>query len=130
MRLGVELFGLEVFGHHGVEEEERRAGQRFLFDVWLEVPEAALSDRIEDAVDYRDVAAAVREVSDSSQFQLLEALAAAVADAILARFSVTRARVRVRKPEVRLDPPVEYSAATAERRAEDAMESSQSRDGV
>ena len=116
MTLAVELFGLEVFGHHGVGEDERRAGQRFLYDIWIDVPDAALSDRIEDAVDYRDVAAAVREVSDARQYRLLEALAAAVADAIVERFPVTRARVRVRKPDVRLDPPVEYSAATAERR--------------
>lgn len=111
----VELAGLEIFGYHGVEEDERREGQRFLYDVWLEVPDTALSDRIEDTVDYRQVAACVREVSDGRQFHLLEALAAAAADAIAERFPVERVRVRVRKPEVRLDLPVEYSAATAER---------------
>ena len=115
MDLTVELAGLEVFGHHGVGEDERREGQPFLFDVWLEVPEAALSDRIEDAVDYRHVAAAVREISDGHQFHLLEALAGAVADALVERFPVTRARVRVRKPDVELDPPVEHAAVIAER---------------
>ena len=58
----------------------------------------------------------IRELSDVRQFALLEALAAAVADEIMALFPVTRARVRVRKPEVRpsgLD--VEWSAATVER---------------
>ena len=117
MTLSIELFGLEVFGHHGVGEEERRAGQRLLYDVWIDVPDAALSDRIKDAVDYREVAAAVRDVSAARQFHLLEALAAAVADELVERFPVTRARVRVRKPDVRLDPAVEYSAASAERRA-------------
>ncbi len=111
----VELAGLEIFGHHGVEEDERARGQRFLLDLWLDVSDAALSDRIEDTVDYRDVARAVREVSDERQFQLLEALAAAVADRLVERFPVERARVRVRKPEVELDPPVEYVAVTVER---------------
>jgi len=60
----VELDGLEVFGRHGVLEEERRDGMTFLYDVRLEVGDGALSDRIEDAVDYREVAAAVREVSN------------------------------------------------------------------
>ena len=94
----IELHGLELHGHHGVLEEERRAGQRFLFDVELEVGEAGSADRIEDAVDYREVAACVREVSDGRAFDLLEALAAAVADELLARFPVERA-VRVRKPD-------------------------------
>jgi 7,8-dihydroneopterin aldolase/epimerase/oxygenase len=109
----IELAGLEVFGFHGVGDDERRDGQRVLYDVELEVGEAGSSDRIEDAVDYREVAACVREVSESRAFHLLEALAAAVADALLDRFPVVRVRVRVRKPEVRL--PVEHAAATVER---------------
>jgi dihydroneopterin aldolase len=81
--------------------------------VLLEVPEqAAHTDRLEDAVDYRLVAEIVREVSDSKAFTLLEALAQAVAEALLERFPVRRARVRVRKRKLAL--PVEYSAATAE----------------
>jgi dihydroneopterin aldolase len=112
----VELRALEVRGYHGVLDEERRDGQRFLFDIELEVgEEAAVTDRIEDAVDYRDVAAAVRDVSDGRNYRLLEALAAAVADELLGRFAVERVRVRVAKPDVRLDLPVAESAVSAER---------------
>ena len=114
--ISVEVIGLELHGFHGVNEDERRDGQRFLFDVWLDVPDtAAASDRIEDAVDYREVVACVREVSDGRTFHLLEALSAAVADEVLARFPVERVRVRVRKPDVQLGVPVEHTAATAER---------------
>jgi dihydroneopterin aldolase len=116
--LTVELQGLEVFGHHGAEEEERGAGQRFLFDVELRVSDAALSDRIEDAVDYRLVADRIRAVSDGNRFHLLEALAAAVADAVLAEFPVESIRVRVRKPDVRAGGvAAEWTAATVERAA-------------
>jgi dihydroneopterin aldolase len=110
----VELDSLEVFGRHGVLEEERREGQKFLYDVRLEVSDAAVSDRLEDAVDYREVADCVREVSESREFNLIEALAAAVADAVLARFEVERVRVRVRKPHPAGVPAV-HSAATVER---------------
>jgi dihydroneopterin aldolase len=111
----VELAGLELFGHHGVEEEERRAGQLFLYDLWLDVPDKALSDRIEDTVDYRAVVACLREISEGRQFRLLEALAAALADALRERFDFERVRVRVRKPQVELDLLCEYAAATVER---------------
>jgi dihydroneopterin aldolase len=110
----VELEGLEVFGRHGVLEDEQREGQTFLYDIRLEVGDAALSDRIEDAVDYREVADCVREVSDRRRFDLLEALAAAVAEALLDRFTVERVRVRVRKPKP-AGVPAEFSAATVER---------------
>jgi len=97
----VEVRELRVFGRHGVHEEERERGQDFLFDVELEVGERGTSDRIEDAVDYVEVARMVQEVSDATQYALLEALASAVADELERRFSPERVRVRVRKPEVR-----------------------------
>jgi dihydroneopterin aldolase len=111
----VELRALELHGRHGVLEEERERGQRFLFDVELDVGEAGTSDRIEDAVDYREVVACVRDVSDARAYRLLEALATAVADELVARFPVAEARVRVRKPDVVLDPPVEYAAVSVVR---------------
>jgi 7,8-dihydroneopterin aldolase/epimerase/oxygenase len=109
----VEVQGLEVFGRHGVEEAERAQGQPFWFDLSLEVGDAGLSDRIEDAVDYTVVAARVREISDGRTFALLEALAAAVADALMAEFPVESVSVRVRKRAGEL--PVEWTAATARR---------------
>ncbi len=112
----VELRGLEVHGRHGVEPDERTRGQRFLFDVSLNVmSNVATTDRLEDTVDYREVARAVCDISDGRQFALLEALASAVADELIERFDVERVRVRVRKPEVVLDPAVEWAAATVER---------------
>lgn len=114
MSLLVELHGLEIFGRHGLLPEER-AGQTFLYDVELETSDAALSDRIEDAIDYREVAELVRVVSDGQRFDLLEPLAATVADVLLARFDVERVRVRVRKPRP-YGLAAEWSAATVERR--------------
>jgi dihydroneopterin aldolase len=110
----VELEALEIFGRHGVLDEERRDGQTFLYDVRLEVGDAALSDLIEDAVDYREVADCVRKVSDGREFNLIEALAAAVASALVERFDVQRVRVRVRKPSP-AGVPATYAAATVER---------------
>lgn len=114
----IELASLVVFGHHGFLEEERRLGQRFLVDLWVDVGEAATaSDRIDDTVDYRRCAALVREVFAGPERLLLEGLAGAVADGILERFSIVEhVRVRVRKPDVVLDPPVDYAAVVVERR--------------
>jgi 7,8-dihydroneopterin aldolase/epimerase/oxygenase len=112
----VELHGLEVFGRHGVLEGERRDGWPFLYDVWLELSDSALSDQIEDTVDYREVAACVRDVSDGRRFHLLEALAATIADTLLERFQPERVRVRVRKPGLEVAGlPAAHSAATVER---------------
>ena len=107
-----ELAGLELFGHHGVLEEEKENGQTFWYDLELEVGEWGTNDRIEDAVDYRLVVDAVREVNEQ-RFELLEALASTVAETVMSRFALARVKVRVRKRPASL--PVEYSAVTAER---------------
>jgi 7,8-dihydroneopterin aldolase/epimerase/oxygenase len=116
--MNVALYRVEVFGYHGVHAHERRDGQRFLFDVELEVGEqAARTDRIEDAVDYRRIAEAVRELSDERAHHLLESLVVFVADGLLERFpSATAAGVRVHKPDITLDPPAEAAVVSVERR--------------
>jgi dihydroneopterin aldolase len=113
----IELVELVVFGHHGYLEAERELGQRFLVDLWVDVDEtAASSDDIEHTVDYRHLAELVREVFAGPERLLLEALAGAIADGVLDRFpAALGARVRVRKPDVVLDPPVEHAAVIVER---------------
>jgi dihydroneopterin aldolase len=111
----VELRGLELHGHHGVEADEQEQGQLFLYDVVLEVGDRGANDRLPDAVDYTQVAAAVREINDR-RFDLLEALASAVADALVERFRPEAVEVRVRKPEVTpAGLKVEFSAVTVSR---------------
>ena len=111
----VELVGLEVFGRHGVDDDEREQGRIYLYDVALDIAEPS-RDELEATVDYRAVAACVREVSDGREFKLIEALSAAVADELIARFPARRVTVRVRKPGIApAGLAVEYSAATAVR---------------
>jgi dihydroneopterin aldolase len=111
----VELRGLELKGYHGVEPEERELGQTFLYDVALEVGDRGAGDRLSEAVDYTLVAAAVREVNER-RFDLLEALATAVAETLLERFRPESVRVRVRKPGVKpAGLTVEFSAVTVSR---------------
>jgi dihydroneopterin aldolase len=116
----IELHGLELWGFHGLLEHERSEGQRFLFDLELELAEGAAvarSDAIGDTVDYRDAVRTVQDVSAQRDYITLEALAAATAEGLLAAFPLRRVRVRVRKPDVELPAPVEHAAVVVERSA-------------
>jgi len=95
----VEVHGLELFGRHGVNDDERRDGQTFLFDVTLEIAEPK-EDAIDETLDYRLVRDIVRGINEAESYQLLETLAAAIADALNAELRVERVRVTVRKPGV------------------------------
>jgi dihydroneopterin aldolase len=107
----IEVHGVEVFGRHGVNAEERRDGQTFLVDVWLHVPDPS-ADVISATTDYRRVRDIVRAVNDSGAFRLLETFAGAIADSVNEELLPDRVQVRVRKPGVAW---AEWTAVTVER---------------
>jgi dihydroneopterin aldolase len=102
----VEVVGLEVFAHHGVYEHERREGQRFLFDVRLTGSGASeQSDRLEHAIDYGAVCDRVVELAGGGPYNLLERLAAVIADDLIERFPAQHVQVTVHKPQAPVGHP-------------------------
>jgi dihydroneopterin aldolase len=100
----IRLLSIPLFGHHGVSRAERETGTLLEFDVELDLDlePAAASDRVGDTVDYMAVHEELRTVVRDQRFNLLESLAGAVADRLLARFGARRAVVRVRKSNLPL----------------------------
>ena len=92
--------GIQFHGHHGVQGEERKLGQRFLVDVEirLDLREAGRRDDLAASVDYGRVHALVVEIGTGEQFRLLEALAERIASAVLEHFRVRQVTVRATKP--------------------------------
>lgn len=92
-------------GTHGVLPEEQQAPQPFEVDVELalDLRPAGLDDELARTVDYARVFEVCREIVESTRFGLVEALAEAIAHALLTRFAAAdEVVVRVRKPQVRL----------------------------
>jgi len=79
--------------------------------------EQLVGDRARERLEQVEAASLIHTISTGRRFNLLEALAGTIADELLSHFEVSRARVRVRKPEVKLGLPVEFTAATVERTA-------------
>jgi dihydroneopterin aldolase len=96
--------GLRALGCHGVLPEERQRAQPFEVDITIEthLAPAARTDDLAATVDYGAVIASVVEIIETRSYALLEALASAIADDVLARPGVEAVTVEVRK----LRPPV------------------------
>jgi dihydroneopterin aldolase len=100
----IQLRGLRAVGTHGVLPEERTRAQPFEIDLDLSVDLtlAAGSDRLADTVDYAAVAAlAAAIVSGPTSYELLEAMAAAIAEATLTvdlRISTVTVHLRKVRP--------------------------------
>ena len=105
----IVLSGILVEGRHGVHPHEREVPQAFAVDVELalDLRPAGTTDDLARTVDYGTVDALVREIVEARSFFLIEALAEAIAAAILAAYPVDEVVVRVRKPAVLLNGPVE-----------------------
>jgi 7,8-dihydroneopterin aldolase/epimerase/oxygenase len=97
----IGLHGLRATGHHGVYAEERASGQTFVVDVQLDVDTraAAASDDVTDTVHYGELAQEVVAVVEGEPVNLLETLAARIADVCLRRPLVGSVAVTVHKPE-------------------------------
>ena len=105
----VEITGLSLYTHHGVEAAEREVGQRLVFDLQFELSDcdATLTDRIEDTVDYADVCEQVALAAQERSYKTLERLCTAVADRMLERYDPDWVTVRATKPEPPIPLPVE-----------------------
>ncbi|PLW78539.1 dihydroneopterin aldolase [Cohaesibacter celericrescens] len=95
------LRDLAFFAYHGVYQEEASLGQRFYFDLdcYTDLRPAGISDDENDTVRYDHIAKRVENIVLNKRFNLIEALAEAVAKDLLTNMDkLQKVRVRVRKP--------------------------------
>ena len=84
------LEGMQFYGFHGVNQEERVLGQSYLVDlsVELNLSRAGDSDKLEDTVSYSGLYREVRDVVEGDPRNLLESTAQAIASRVLDKFPV------------------------------------------
>ncbi|CAI9097560.1 OLC1v1034020C5 [Oldenlandia corymbosa var. corymbosa] len=105
------LRGLKFHGYHGVKQEERKLGQKFLVDVdaWMDLRPPGISDNMTDTISYTAIYAIVKEVVEGTPQNLLESVAHLIATKTLAKFpQISAVRVQVGKPHVAVLGPVDY----------------------
>ncbi|GLJ45603.1 hypothetical protein SUGI_0959970 [Cryptomeria japonica] len=105
------LQGLRFHGFHGVLEEERKLGQKFLVDVdaWLDLKKAGRSDKLEDTVSYAEIYSLVKEIIEGPPHVLLESVAELITSVIFDKFpQIHSIRVKVGKPHVAVLGIVDY----------------------
>ncbi len=96
----IRIAGMRFFGRHGAKPGEQDRPQPIEMDVEMAMDAAAAcaSDDLRDALDYDRIFEICRGIATERSFVLLEAMACACIDAIMADARVTSARIRVRKP--------------------------------
>lgn len=119
----IEITGIRAFGRHGVYEHERRDGQEFVVDVRIFLSDSGRdggSDDVVDTVHYGEVAEEVVAIVGGEPVNLIETLAARIADAVLRREHVRIVRVTVHKPSAPIPVPFDDVRVTVTRGHEES----------
>lgn len=101
----IYLNELAFYGYHGVFQEEKKLGQRFLVDVTLQLDltKAGHSDNIDESIDYGDVYKRVKDIVEGKPYKLVETVAEKIASELLHSYERLGAcTIKVIKP----DPPI------------------------
>jgi dihydroneopterin aldolase len=106
----IELRGLQALGLCGVLPEEQSRPQPLEVDIDVEadLSVAAASDDVEDTIDYSAICAIAERIITAERFDLLEALAQRLVEAVLADERALAVTIAVRK----LRPPVPHHLTT------------------
>lgn len=93
---------MAFYGFHGVLEEERQIGQKFFVDleISLDLSHPGQTDLVEKTVSYAEVYDDVKYFVESARYNLIEALAENISQAVLTKYpQVVEVMVRIKKPE-------------------------------
>jgi len=104
MKSGIELKGMRFHAFHGCLESEKKYGGEYLVDFKCsyDISKAALTDNLDDTLNYADIYEIVSEQM-SQPSNLLENVAAKILNAIKGAFpQLSDMEIKVSK----LDPPV------------------------
>jgi 7,8-dihydroneopterin aldolase/epimerase/oxygenase len=106
----IHVNNIRAFGHLGVLSEERSLGQWFNVDlvIYLDLSKAGKSDRLSDTYDYSQSVGKIQSYIQTTEVQLIESAAEAIAAIILAAEIVQQVQVRLTK----LVPPIAHFDGT------------------
>lgn len=95
----VFITGLEAETVIGIYDWERNIKQKVILDLEMQwdIGRAAITDSIEDTLDYKAVSKRLVDYIESSKFYLVEKLAEEVASIIIDEFKVPRVYLKLNK---------------------------------
>jgi len=119
MPLTIQVEGINVYGTHGVYEQEKKKGQEFRIDLQIELRENILnfdnykSESFDNSVNYENLVNEVINVSDNNSFDLIETFAYEILNSLRKYNNISKATVTIHKPNSPLKELVEDISVTA-----------------
>lgn len=113
------LNNLEIFAYHGVFQEEKKLGQKFILSLELDLDlrEAGISGDLTKSVHYGELCNKVEEIFTKESYDLIETAAEKVAEFVLIEYPLVRGvKVHLKKPWAPILRHLEYAAIEINRK--------------
>lgn len=92
---------LEIFGYHGVFEEEAFLGQKFIVNarLYLDTRQAGQTDDLTQSLDYGEVCQFIKKLVETERYMLIEKIAEEIASGLLLTYELLqKVEITVKKP--------------------------------
>lgn len=101
----ISLNKCRFYGYHGAFKEEQTLGQIFIVDcdLFVDLTDASLSDKLEDTVHYGMVFERIKAIAEGEPFILIERLAGAICQDIFEHFPKV---MKIRCAIFKENPPI------------------------
>lgn len=109
---------VEIFANHGVFQEEKNLGQKFVIDLELslDTKEAAVTGDLTKSVHYGELCHNIEKVFQKESYDLIETAAQKVADYILENYEIVKSvKLELQKPWAPIGRHLKYAAVSIER---------------
>jgi len=109
--VNVFVNNLEFYAYHGVPDAEQAIGHRYMVDLEALIESKAThTDRVEDTLDYGQLARVIVETATQHQFRTVERLAQVISENLLSEFpGLLEGTLSISKPM----PPMPFIASEA-----------------
>jgi dihydroneopterin aldolase/2-amino-4-hydroxy-6-hydroxymethyldihydropteridine diphosphokinase len=114
----IYIKNFEIFANHGVFNEEKNLGQKFILDLEasLSLEEAAKTGNLKKSVHYGELCLGIEKVFTEKSYDLIETAAEKVAEFTLTTYPIIESvKVKLKKPWAPIGRHVEYAAVEIER---------------
>ena len=114
----IYLKNIEIFANHGVFDEEKKLGQKFIIDLelTLDLEEAANFGDLKKSVHYGELCHGIEKIFTEKSYDLIETAASRVAEYILISYPiVNNVSVKLKKPWAPIGRHLDYAAVLIER---------------
>lgn len=115
----IYIKNLEIFANHGVLDEEKKLGQKFIIslELSLSLRQAAIHGNLNETVNYAKLCCEIETEFKKEKYDLIETAAEKIAEFILLNYEIVEnIKVLLKKPWAPIGKPVEYAAVEIERK--------------